>query len=326
MLGNDFMDMAKVCSRSLRLAGAAALGVVLTSMLGQLDARAATGRLHLDVNGQRRSVTIVEHERLKRAPRTTIIVLHGNSRPNLRGNPPDGRVARRSIGLDEQVRNYGTLLVYPDGLDGRWNYNPGEGKVDDVAFIRALAARLVSAGLADRNRIFVAGVSTGGMMALRVGCDGADFIAGTIALISALTVKQAAECKPGKSLAMMLLNGTANPIVPFGGGPAKLTTGTEDVVSAEATVAPFAQAAGCALTQKPASQAYPDRDPKDGSRILVDRYPGCHSLVELVRVEGGGHTLPGRPSPTDRGVPVGAQNNDANVARLVADFVRRAGR
>ena len=317
------MHMAMLRRWSLRSTGAVVLSLLAFAWLG--EAQAATGRLHFDINGQKRSATLVEHERLKRGPRTTIIVLHGNNRPNLRGNPAYGRVAQRSIGLDEQVRSYGTLLVYPDGLEGRWNFEPGEAKPDDVAFIRALAARLVSTGFADRNRIFVAGVSTGGMMALRIGCEGADFIAGTIALISALPAKEAAVCNPSRPLAVMLLNGTANPIVPFAGGATTVQTMTDEVVSAEASLAPFAQVASCTQGSK-STQTLPDRDPGDGSRIFVDRLNGCKTLIELVRIEGGGHTLPGRPSRTDRGVPVGAQNNDANVARLVADFVRRAAR
>ena len=319
------MDMAMLRRWSLRSTGAALLVLAAGALASPGVALAASGRLHLDVNGLKRSATIVEHERLKRGPRTTIIVLHGNNRPNVRGNPADGRVAQRSIGLDEQVRSYGTLLVYPDGLEGRWNFEPGDTKPDDVAFIRALAAKLVASGFADRNKIFVAGVSTGGMMALRVGCEGSDFIAGTIALISALPTREAATCKPSKPLALMLMNGTANPIVPYAGGATKLPNMTDEVVSAEASIAPFAQAAACSSGPK-STQSLPDRDPNDGSRIFVDRLAGCRVPVELVRIEGGGHTLPGRPSRNDRGVPVGAQNNDANVARLVADFVNRASR
>ena len=317
--------MASKLTAPLRRAFATGLGMVSLGLATLSGAQASTARVHLEVGGVRRSATIVEHERLKRTPRTTIIVLHGNNRPNVRGNPADGRGVQRSIGLDEQVRNASILLVYPDGYEGKWNFQPGEGKIDDVAYIRALAAKLVSDGLADRNRIFVTGVSTGGMMALRVACDGADFIAGVAPLISALTAKQAAVCKPSRPIAMMLLNGTANPIVPYTGGPVKLTGMTEEVVSAEATMAPFVLASACAA-QPRAVQALPDRDPNDGSIIEIERFPGCRTLMELVRVEGGGHTLPGRPSRTDRGVPVGAQNNDANVARLVADFIRRAAR
>lgn len=309
--------------RSLRWIGAAALAVAASWLGGSSVAGAATGRLHLDVGGHRRSATVVEHERLKRSPRTTIIVLHGGRQAKVRGSV--ARVARRSLGLEEQVRNQGVLLVYPDGLDGRWSIDPGVGKVDDVAFIRALAARLVSAGLSDKRKIFVAGVSSGGMMALRIGCEGADFVAGTIALLSAMTAPEAAACKPSRPIAALLLNGTANPLVPFGGGAVKLPRLTEDVVSAEASLAPFAQAAAC--SDRPHStQTLPDRDPKDGSRVVVELYAGCRTPVELVRIEGGGHTLPGRPNRIDRGAPVGAQNNDANVARLVTDFVRRASR
>jgi len=58
----------------------------------------------------------------------------------------------------------------------------------------------------------------------------------------------------------------------------------------------------------------------------MERLVGCKRMVELVRVEGGGHTLPGRPVRADRGQSVGAINRDVNVSRLIAEFVRRSAR
>ena len=41
-------------------------------------------------------------------------------------------------------------------------------------------------------------------------------------------------------------------------------------------------------------------------------------------VEGGGHTIPGRRTPSSRGAAVGAQNNDIDSARMIFDFFKRA--
>ena len=275
---------------------------------------AVTGRLQIAVGGLKRSAILVDPERLKRTPRTAIIVLHG-------GTNGSGRRIQASLGLDEAIRNAGIVAVYPDAFDGRWNITGDSSGPDDPAFLRALAAKLVTDGVADRRRIFLVGVSTGGMLALRVGCQSGDYLAGVGALIAALPASLAASCKPGP-LAVMVMNGTANPLVPYQGGKADLNVFKDDVLSAEATVAPFAAASGCG-TQRTVHEI-PDRDPSDGSRVVIERLNGCRQDVELVRVEGGGHTLPGRPARADRGQVVGALNRDIAISRVIAEFVRHA--
>jgi hypothetical protein len=79
------------------------------------------------------------------------------------------------------------------------------------------------------------------------------------------------------------------------------------VFSAEATLAPSRRPESAAPPSA-AAHGFPDRDLDDGSRVTMERLNGCKHMVELVRVEGGGHTLPGRPTRADRGESVGALN------------------
>ena len=296
------------------------LAILTLSLAGALTlasapAQAVTGRLVIDAAGQKRTAVIVEPGRLKRSLRTAIIVLHG-------ANNGSGRRVQTYLGLDEAARAAGAVMVYPDALESGWNFT-GEAGPDDPAFLRALAAKLVADGVADRRKIFLIGISTGGMMALRVGCQTPDYLAGVGALLAGLPTKLAEGCKP-PPLAFLLLNGTANPLVPFQGGQVRLAGVKGEVLSAEATMAPFAAANGCS-TQR-SSHEFPDRDLDDGSRVVMERLSGCKHMVELVRVEGGGHTLPGRPTRADRGQSVGAQNRDVNASRLIMEFIRRSER
>jgi polyhydroxybutyrate depolymerase len=278
-----------------------------------LPAEAVTGKLRIEVAGQKRSAVVVEPERLKRVPRTTIIVLHG-------GSNSTGKRIQASLGLDESVRSAGIALVYPDALERRWNIT-GDAGSDDPAFLRALAARLVSDGVADRQRIYLIGVSNGGMLALRVACQQGDYLAGVGALIAGLPAKLQAGCKP-PPMSLMLLAGTADPLVPYQGGAVNLVNFKEDVLPAQTTLNLFATADSCSAQVN--LHEVPDRDPTDGSRVIIERPIGCKHFVEFVRVEGGGHTLPGQPVRADRGQIVGAQNRDININRLIAEFVRRA--
>ena len=275
-------------------------------------AAAASGKLTIESGGAKRTAFVVEHARLKRALRPTLIVLHGQS--------GTGQRVRRYIGFEDSLKSQSVVTVYPDAIDGHWNV--GDAGEKDMRFIQDLAARLVADGIADRRRIYLVGSATGGMLAMRLGCRDAGAFAGVVALIGLLPAQDAAVCKPSKPLPFMLLAGTADPRVPFGGGKADLVEYKGEVASADATLAPFALAAGCASDKK--NVELPDRDPNDGSRIQIETLQGCKVPVELVKVEGGGHTLPGRPRITDRGLAVGAHNNDVNSTHLILDFLRRA--
>lgn len=157
---------------------------------------------------------------------------------------------------------------------------------------------------------------------MRLGCRDSTTFAGIVSLITLMPAADAAACKPSRPTPFLLMVGTADPKVPFGGGEANLVEYKGDMASAEQTLAPFAQAAGCGPARHRAE--VPDRDPNDGSRVVIENLQGCKAPVELVPDQGGGHTLPGRPRINDRGLAVGAHNNDVNATRLVLDFLRRA--
>ncbi len=281
-------------------------------------AMAASGRVSFDVNGHKRVATILERARLKRAPRPLIIVLRAaGSAPRRLGL---SRVDR-FLGLDEAA-GAATVLAFPSSGGARWDLDAG--KTDDVAMVRALAARMIADGIADRRKIYLAGVSSGGLLALRVLCDGADYLAGAAVLLANMPASLAKSCKPARPAAFLLLNGTLDPLMPYQGGEAKLVDFKGEVAGTDATLAPFALAAECGKARP--AEALPDKNPNDGTRVFVERSSGCKAPVELFRIEGGGHALPGWPVRADRGEIVGARNNDIDTARILIDFFRRAAR
>jgi polyhydroxybutyrate depolymerase len=122
----------------------------------------------------------------------------------------------------------------------------------------------------------------------------------------------------------MVINGTANPLIPYAGGKTSLPDSKIDVVSTDATLAAFSKAAGCSDNRT--TTALPDRDPRDGTLSFVEKLSGCKAPIELIRVEGGGHTIPGRTGAgTTRGQPVGAHTNDFDAAYRIWEFFRKLG-
>lgn len=276
-------------------------------------ASAASGRLTIELGGVKRTAFIVEHARLKRARRPVIVVLHGQAGLGVR--------VRRYLGIESALRSQSVVTVYPDAIAGHWDVSETGGD-RDLKFIHDLIARLEADGVADPRRVYIVGSATGGIVAMRLACRDAGSFAGAASLISLMPASDAAACKPSRPIPFFLLAGTADPKVPFNGGKAGLIEYKGDVVSAQATLAPFVAAAGC--SDKSNVVEAPDRDKNDGSRVQIEFPAGCKALIELVKVDGGGHTLPGHRRALDRGLAVGAHNGDVDTARLIVDFLRRA--
>lgn len=296
----------------MRFFSAVACRLAISAVIGLGAAEvasAASGRLTIESGGVKRTAFIVEHARLKRARRPVVIFLHGQSGAGVR--------VRDRLGLDRAMKSRSVVAVYPDALGGRWDIGEN-GSERELKFVRDLIAKLESDGIADPRRIFVAGGGPGGILAMRLACRQADKFAGAAALISLMPAVEAAACKPARPIPFLLLAGTADPKVPFGGGKADLPEFKGEVASAAGTLAPFAAAAGCG--DKTTRIDVADRDPNDGSRVQVELYAGCKVPVELVRIEGGGHTLPGTRPLSDRGQPVGARNGDIDTARFLMNF------
>ncbi len=284
-------------------------------VFGIAPADAASGRLTFQSGGQTRSAFVVEQQRLKRGARATLIILHGGSGSGLR--------TRRTLGLEDVIRSQGVAVVYPDAIDGRWDLSD-KGAPRETTMVRDLIRKLVDERISDRKRIYILGLSTGGMVALRYACDYADTLAAGGALISAMPEALAQSCKPSKPLPFFFLAGTANPYLPYNGGPANLRDYKGAIASVAASLAPFKTAAGCGDVLK--TTTYPDKDPGDQSRVVLETYKDCKVPIEFVHVEGGGHTIPGRwRGPTDRGISPGVHNNDVDASRLIWEFFKNTG-
>lgn len=286
----------------LALAAAMAFGVAET-------ASAASGRLSIQSDGVKRTAYVIEHARLKRTRRPVIVYLHGQSGSGVR--------VRDRIGLDRALKSRSVVVVYPDAIGGRWDLSEA-GSAREMKFIHDLVAKLHADGVADLRKVFIAGGGPGGVLAMRLACSRAGDFAGAASLIALMPVADAAACKPVRPIPFLLMAGTADPKVPFAGGKANLPEFKGEVASAMGTLAPFMTAAGC--SDKVTKVDVPDRDRNDGSRVQLEFPVGCKAPVELVKIDGGGHTLPGTKAMSDRGQPVGARNGDVDTARMLIQF------
>ena len=272
----------------------------------------------LKSGGDLRNYWLVRPEGLEKTkPAPLLMVLHGSA-----GSGEDMMTVTQR-GFERLADKEKFVVVYPDALERRWNDQGGT--VDDVGFLLAIVDKLVADGLVDKNRIYVAGISNGGMMAQRLACEQADRIAGIATVAGGLPEPLQATCKPARALPVLVIHGTEDPIVPWSGGA---VAGFEDfgkVLSARETAKFWAANNRCGDGGVIAAE--PDRDPKDGTRVKMEVFASCPAgaAVKLAAVEGGGHTWPGGYQYLpERFIGRTSQDVDANM--LILNFFKDAGK
>jgi polyhydroxybutyrate depolymerase len=307
------LENAQVKRLSYPGAAMAGLLALAAGFFGPLAPAFAAARLTINSGGISRSAVVVQRDRLKLGRRPLVIVLH-------RGGAFGAHVRRR-LGLEEIAQSSKPIFLYPDAIQGVWPAAPGAEADRDVRFLGDLVDRLVNQGAIDPRRIFIVGVSSGGSFAYRVACAGVGRpVAGLATLIAAMPA-DLANCAP-PPLAYMAVSGQSDPVVPYAGGKTTFTDGVFNSLPAEGALAIFARINGCAARRD--DRPIADRDKHDHSRAYILSYSGCKAPVELIRVEGGGHRIPGR-RPDPQIEPAGGENNDFDASRAVWEFLRRNG-
>lgn len=186
---------------------------------------------------------------------------------------------------------------YPGGGGGspggqRPNREPQEehrsNTADDVAFFNQMLDQMSTKFSVDSARIYAVGLSQGGMMSLKLGCSLGDRLAAVGAVGAAMP--KTMICVPPRPISALMINGTSDPVVPYGGGKEKnleITT-----LSAEDSAKDWAKINRC--SEKPEKSKLSARA-KGGMETKVDTYSGCQqdAQVVLYSIKGAGNTWPG---------------------------------
>jgi polyhydroxybutyrate depolymerase len=127
----------------------------------------------------------------------------------------------RSSGLSRLADRAGFVVAYPSatGPHAFWNLGPPVAghAADDVAFADALIRRLVASGCIDRTRIYAVGVSNGGGLAARLGCERASELAAVVTVAG--TYGHLESCRPAQPVSVLEIHGTDDRSVPYRGDP-----------------------------------------------------------------------------------------------------------
>lgn len=250
-----------------------------------------------------------------------IFLLHGNGAP-----------------IEEPVDNFadmqppadadGTILVYPV-LD----YASRAANDANVGFIERLLDLFSSEIAVDADRVYAAGTSAGGSMAQILACEVPHRFAGIAPTAYLPYVGMLGRCRPDP-LPVMIVSGTADPLVPFEGAAIAIDGWPDRLLSAEEYVAYWMGRNGVAAPA--AETAIEDRVTEVVRGVEtpshVVRYdwsgPSGNDLAWL-KVVGGGHFTPrwadGEAVDSATHAPVdlshlGTINSDYSAAGAIYEF------
>ena len=158
-------------------------------------------------------------------------------------------------------------------------------------------------------------------------CKRTDLFAAAASVIMNLTDQSAGQCRPSRPVPMLMMNGTADPLVPYLGGRGTSRFAVSGFWSTERTLAFWRRVNGCEEQDATAADL-DDRDTTDHSTVtqISSNCPHGRDVV-LYRINDGGHRMPGN-SPDVR-LPrmvnyfLGPQNHDIDGAETIWAFFRK---
>jgi polyhydroxybutyrate depolymerase len=188
-----------------------------------------------------------------------------------------------------------------------WNSNPEYARVlrnvDDVAFTRALIAKIAAQYAIDSKRIYVTGFSNGAQMAYRIALE----LAGDIAAIAPMSgARRAGNSRPTRPVPILHIHGTADGYYPIDGGRPLFTFGLVGLAPVERVIAEW-----CVFNGASPSLRLVDHD---GWDMLVHDGP---APVILVRVGGMGHQIAGG---YDDNLPLQAPQSEPDAVAMALAF------
>jgi polyhydroxybutyrate depolymerase len=232
-----------------------------------------------------------------------------------------GFVQEIATNFDAQADRLGWIVVYPEILSEGWDAygccpHPG---ASDVAFISSVIDQLEATEHVDPNRVYISGISRGGMMAYRLGCELSSKIAAIAPVAGNMADQngqvQGVACHPQHPVSVLAIHGTADPEVPLKGGKSLVQQESIAYAPFNDVIATWREIDHCGSARSVI---------RSGSSMTTWTCQGGSAVSTLV-IPGGAHTWPG----TLPGVLVGVLSSgpqsygpavSIDASQIIADF------
>ena len=274
--------------------------------------------INLTVDGNARSFIVYLPTGYNNAGKMPLIfAIHGGS------GTPEGMINIanfKPISDREKV-----VLIYPAGIQNNWNdgrpTTPNQLGINDVSFFNQMCDYAIANLSVDGTKIYATGISNGGFMSSRLGCELSNRIAAIAvdaATIEATTI--ASSCNPGRPVPAIYIHGTLDPLVPFTGGTVSPGAGGTAISHFQA-IDKWITINGCNTT--PTITDLPDIA-NDGTTIKQRVYSNSTNGSEVVSyvVTNGGHTWPQGYQYANEAF-IGKTSQDMNACEVIWSFFKR---
>ena len=206
------------------------------------------------------------------------------------------------------------IVVYPNGISNAWNTYaniPGASTANDIGFIEALIDTVSANYSIDQNRIYSCGFSAGGFMSHLLACKSSRCFAAIASVAGTMTDSVYNSCVPSSNLSVLQIHGTSDNIVNFNGA-----LGNKSATEVVDLWKNFNACSGA-----PVITALPNTNLNDNSTVDLLDYAPCinNNLVQMLRVNGGGHQWPGTSSLLGG---LGTINRDIKASAEIWNFFR----
>ena len=233
------------------------------------------------------------------APTPMLMALHGG------GGDVDFQADDSKYRLISKSEAAGFIAVFPNGYSrfpsgilATWNAGTCCGaaqknNIDDVGFLREVIQRVEKQAKIDPRRVFVTGMSNGGLMSWRMACDASDLVRG-IAPVEG--TDNTTHCSPSRPVPVIEFHALDDDHIPLTGGRGVSALTDTDFASVAATQAKWVRL---------------DRADPASKRVLTVAGAHCDlhpakpggAAVELCLTDTGGHSWPGGGTQQGRKQP-----------------------
>ena len=223
----------------------------------------------------------------------------------------------------------GVVVVALDGArgtDGQQGWNDGRPGLsgnptsDDVAFTAAVIAQVEREQGTDPARVYAMGMSNGAVFTFRLARELPHPLAALAAACGSMPGERP-PAPPKRPVPVLLLAGTADPLMPYGGGQVRFREQRRGaVLGVPATLAYWRAAFGLPDTPRTEEVPATGKGPTRATRLTW----GEAGPVVLLRIEGGGHCEPSRSHALGwlYTKVCGPQNRDLEAAEEAWRFFR----
>lgn len=294
--------------------------LALAAVLASGAAAADTTKQTITVNGIERTYLLHVPVNLKKTGTIPLVLA-------LHGGHGSGRAMERLTKFSDLADSEGFIVAYPDAHGDNWNdgrvfqaSSAYREHVDDVATVSAIIDDISRQYPVDRQRIYATGISNGGIMTNYLGAKLSDRLAAIASVAGGVADQVANQFSPRSTLSVLIMQGTADPIMPFNGGNVTGRKNRGATVSTDQMVRLWSRSDGA---KNPSSSGtLPDTDPKDGCTVNWQSWRGAgNSEVRLMVLNGAGHTWPGGSQYAPKFL-IGGVCRDFDATRVIWDFFK----